>query len=83
MYHWCALCNDANYVRMRQVIRVLDQYMGRDRKGVGLVVSAMLSHCDSVDAPCYTDRHAANSDESCVFMSQQGQASTGCERVLI
>ena len=41
---------------MRQVIRVLDQYMGRDRKGVGLVVSAMLSHCDSADAPCYTDR---------------------------
>ena len=35
MYHWCALCNDANHVRMRQVIRVLDQYMGRDRKGRG------------------------------------------------
>ena len=26
-----ALCNDANYVRMRQVIRVQDQHMGRDR----------------------------------------------------
>ena len=27
--------------------------------------------CCHVNAPCYTDRHAVNSDESNVFMSQQ------------
>ena len=36
MYHWCALCNDANHVLVRQMIRVLDQYMGMDREGGGI-----------------------------------------------
>ena len=45
MYHWCALCNDANHVLVRQVIRVLDQYMGRDRKvgGIGGACNAVTS----------------------------------------
>ena len=38
---------------------------------MGLVVSAMLSHRDSVNAPCYTDIHAVNSDNCDVFMSLQ------------
>ena len=38
---------------------------------VSTPLPAMLSRRDSVDTSCYTDRHAVNSDESNVFMSQQ------------
>jgi len=80
------VCNDVNHDRVRRVIRVLDQYMGREAGGgIGGARNAVtLTRQDGsqmmdyesydrvlVDAPCYTDRHAVNSDESNVFMSQQ------------
>ena len=40
-------------------------------KNVSTPLPVILSRRDSVDTSCYTDRHAVNSDESNVFMSQQ------------
>ena len=80
------VCNDVNGERVRRVIRVLDQYLGREvGGGIGGVRNAVtLTRQDGaqmidyecydrvlVDVPCYTDRHAVNSDESNVFISQQ------------
>ena len=80
------VCNDVNSDRVRRVIKVLDQYLGREvGGGIGGARNAVtMTRQDGaqmidyesydrvlVDAPCYTDRHAVNSDESNVFMSQQ------------
>ena len=80
------VCNDVNSDRVKRVIRVLDQYLGREKGGGigGARNNVTLTRQDGaqmieyesydrvlVDAPCYTDRHSVNSDESNVFISQQ------------
>ena len=81
------VCNDVDRDRVKRVINVLDQFVGREdgAGGIGGVrATVRLSRQDGatmvdyeaydrvlVDAPCYTDRHAVNHDDSNVFVKQQ------------
>lgn len=76
------VCNDHSHDRVRRVIGVLDQFCGRGDRSVGGVRDTVtLSRRDGaemvdyesydrvlVDAPCYADRHAMNSDDGNVFV---------------
>ena len=78
------VCNDVSHERVRRVISVLDQYLGRG-EGVGNVRRTVtLSRRDGarledyeaydrvlVDAPCYSDRHSVTSDKGNIFVKSE------------
>ena len=78
------VCNDVNHERVRRVISVLDQYLGRG-EGVGRVRKTVtLSRRDGtrledyeaydrvlVDAPCYSDRHSVTSNKGNIFVKSE------------
>jgi len=84
MYPDTITCNDNSYERVRRVLNVLDQYIGRG-EGVGGVRNtvevtrsdgALLSDYGTydrvlVDAPCFSDRHAVSSEEGNVFVKKE------------
>lgn len=84
MYPSVLTCNDVDYFRLRRLLGVLDQYLGRD-EGVGggrkcVTVSRKCgTHLQDygtynrvlVDAPCYSDRNAVKSEEGNVFVKTE------------
>ena len=78
------VCNDVSHERVRRVISVLDQYLGRG-PGVGNIRETVtLSRRDGasledyeaydrvlVDAPCYSDRHSVTSDKGNIFVKSE------------
>ena len=78
------VCNDVSHERVRRVISVLDQYLGRG-EGVGRVRKTVtLSRRDGtrledyeaydrvlVDAPCYSDRHSVTSNKGNIFVKSE------------
>ena len=78
------VCNDVSQERVRRVISVLDQYLGRG-SGLGDVRKTVsISRRDGtqlhdyeaydrvlVDAPCYSDRHSVTSDLGNIFVKSE------------
>ena len=86
LYPASLVCNDISSARVKRVIGVLDQFLGREKDGGigGVRKSITLTRSDGadltdyecydrvlVDAPCYADRHAVSSDEANVFVKTQ------------
>ena len=84
MYPSVLTCNDIDYSRIRRLISVFDQYLGKD-DGIGGIRKCvnMTRRCGTelsdygaydrvlVDAPCYSDRHSVTSDEGNIFVKTE------------
>jgi len=84
MYPSVLTCNDVDYHRIRRLINVFDQYLGKDEGIGGIRKCIQISRrCGTelsdygaydrvlVDAPCYSDRHSVTSDEGNVFVKTE------------
>lgn len=84
MYAERITCNDTSHERVRRILGVLDQYVGRGdgvggaRKCVEVQKRDGAQICDYgtydrvlVDAPCFSDRHAVTSEEGNVFVKTE------------
>jgi len=84
MYPESITCNDNNYDRVRRILSVLDQYVGRGEGVGGVRNSVKVTRSDGslikeydtydrvlVDAPCFTDRHAVTSEEGNIFVKKE------------
>jgi len=84
MYPTRVTCNDSSHERVRRVLSVLDQYVGRGEGVGGVRDSVEVTRRDGallcdygtydrvlVDAPCFSDRHAVTSEEGNIFVKKE------------
>lgn len=84
LYPSMMTCNDVEHTRVKRLLNVLDQYLGRGdgigdvRKTVTVTRKDAIEMCDYgaydrvlVDAPCYSDRHSVSSEEGNIFVKTE------------
>ena len=84
LYPSTMVCNDVDYTRVKRLLNVLDQYLGKgdgigdSRRNVSVTRRDGVEMCEYgsydrvlVDAPCYSDRHSATSEEGNIFVKTE------------